>query len=284
MKISSLSIIVLMTIFTGCSDSTKDEVNKKIEKSSQTKSITETKPTILNKRLEELSKSSIDLFVSVNYKIENGKIYIYGDTNLPTGTKIGVGFKEFRGSDFNIYVNPDGTYTSVGFSNRGKPLLGNHTAEVLIYKNASWQKNQSILNDLQKYQGYNIELGNVRIEKKFRFGSVHEIKTENEKYSKEEALLSESFCYSLQASLECDNLYMKINTEKTIIKNIGEKIRGQDSPYNDSCLKGLLQAESDLKKGLCKKAWENFGCNGKKIPTLLQKSGSLCNFSITPYE
>ncbi|MFK5977018.1 MAG: hypothetical protein QM493_10960 [Sulfurovum sp.] len=64
MKISSLSVMVLMTIFSGCSDITTNEVNKKVEKSSQTKSIIETKPIILNKRLEELSKSSIDLFFS----------------------------------------------------------------------------------------------------------------------------------------------------------------------------------------------------------------------------
>ena len=91
-------------------------------------------------------------------------------------------------------------------------------------------------------------------------------------------MLSESFCYALQASFECDDLFMRIDTEKTIVKKIGKAIRGQDSQYNSNCLNGLSQVDIDLENGLCEKAWRNFGCNGKKIPGLLQKSDSLCKF------
>lgn len=95
--------------------------------------------------------------------------------------------------------------------------------------------------------------------------------------------LVQDFCYSLQASGQCNNLSMRFGTEDEIDKIVGTQVRGPNSPYNQECLLGIQKAIQDDKKS-CKKAWDDFGCFGKKRTGLVQsnasdKNGSFCKFN-----
>lgn len=102
----------------------------------------------------------------------------------------------------------------------------------------------------------------------------------DKKTAKEE--LAFDFCYALQASMVCNDLKMRIDTEKKIEKKIGAKVRGPKSPYNSACMDGLnaeMEDENfaDGNKKLCKKAWALYGCKGTKVPKLLyQINGDYC--------
>jgi hypothetical protein len=82
----------------------------------------------------------------------------------------------------------------------------------------------------------------------------------------------------------CDDLQMRVDTERKIEKQVGTKIRGPKSPYNEDCLAGLNKAFDYENKGLCKIAWEKYGCNGSKVPRLIQenpfkkKNGIFCEY------
>ena len=92
------------------------------------------------------------------------------------------------------------------------------------------------------------------------------------KDEKDESELVFGFCYALQASMICKDLKMRIDTERKIEKQVGKKIRGPKSPYNDDCMAGLNEAFEDENKGLCKNAWKKYGCEGTEVPKLLFKT------------
>ncbi|EXI62388.1 hypothetical protein MHD_10170 [Mannheimia granulomatis] len=94
--------------------------------------------------------------------------------------------------------------------------------------------------------------------------------------------LAENFCYAVQASGNCPDLNMRLDTEAKVEGIVGKKIREPNSPYADSCMKGLNKANNDKK--LCENAWEKFGCTGTETAKLLQtnpftnKTGAKCTF------
>lgn len=96
--------------------------------------------------------------------------------------------------------------------------------------------------------------------------------------------MAENFCYALQASMLCDNLKMRIDTEGKVKEVVGAEIRGPGSPHNQACLQGLSKAFEEENGGLCSNAWRDFGCSGKKLSGLIQenpfkvKNAMLCEF------
>lgn len=112
--------------------------------------------------------------------------------------------------------------------------------------------------------------------------------TKSSKLDKNKIQLVKGFCYSLQASMVCDELGVRVDTEEKINKIVGSNIRDKDSPYSKYCLDGLQQVEKDGgSAGACDKAWQNYGCYGRKIPNLLQenpfknRNGARCEFNGT---
>lgn len=99
--------------------------------------------------------------------------------------------------------------------------------------------------------------------------NMSEINSSEHVSTQEVKHLVQAFCYALQASLVCENLNMRLDTEGKIENQVGGKFRGQNTQYNDECLTGLNSAEG---KGLCKKAWEKYGCSGTDIPRLIQEN------------
>lgn len=94
----------------------------------------------------------------------------------------------------------------------------------------------------------------------------------------------ENFCYALQATGNCSELAMRLDTRETLEAKIGAKADAPDSPYNEACKSGLAKATED--KQLCRNAWARFGCGGNVMPNLLQQNPSdktqqpvLCKFS-----
>jgi hypothetical protein len=96
--------------------------------------------------------------------------------------------------------------------------------------------------------------------------------------------LAEDFCYALQASMLCDNLKMRIDTEGKVKEIIGVEIRGPGAPHNQACLQGLNKAFEEEHGGLCSNVWRDFGCSGEKLSGLIQenpfkvKNAMLCEF------
>ncbi|MDP8172587.1 hypothetical protein QJU89_05910 [Pasteurella skyensis] len=95
--------------------------------------------------------------------------------------------------------------------------------------------------------------------------------------------LAENFCYALQASGNCNELNMRLDTERKVNALLDEPVRKPNGKYSDSCWKGLKKANND--KNLCTNAWEKFGCYGTETARLLQtnpftnKTGAKCSFS-----
>lgn len=102
--------------------------------------------------------------------------------------------------------------------------------------------------------------------------------------SEESAQAVENFCYALQATGNCPELAMRLDTRETLEAKIGAKVDAPDSPYNEACKSGLAKATED--KQLCRNAWARFGCGGSVMPNLLQQNPFdktqqpvLCKFS-----
>ena len=94
--------------------------------------------------------------------------------------------------------------------------------------------------------------------------------------------LANQFGNALQGSLLCDNLQMRFDTENKINTQAGMEVR-----LSDEYLEGTNQAIKEYgtnKKRYCKKLWDEYGCNGSKIPNLIQqnpknKKAKLCTYS-----
>ena len=97
-------------------------------------------------------------------------------------------------------------------------------------------------------------------------------------------LLVNQFCYALQATLLCDDLNMRLDTEGKIESIVGSKLRGVGSIYNENCKEGIKLAFDDEPKNLCLNTWEKYGCSGNVLPRLVQESpftkddGKFCMF------
>lgn len=101
--------------------------------------------------------------------------------------------------------------------------------------------------------------------------------------TKEDKELVYNFCYALQATAECDNLSMRLDTESKVQEKVqASDIRSSDSAFGDTCTQGISDAVKD--KNVCAVAWEKYGCAGSVTPRLLQespfgnKNAVLCKF------
>ena len=232
---------------------------------------------------------AFDLNLIVEHEMKKGKVFIKGITNLPPGTKLGVDLSSRSGGysaqSYNIFVKHDGSFSSEGFTEKGMPLSGNYTAEIITYLNGVWQ-NKEILEKLAKYSGYGIESGKMLVGYDFSLKSPTASYTNGngKKYPLKHEALVQDFCYALQATMICEDLNMRVDTERKIENEVGMKIRGSESPYNQACMKGLTFAFKDEKHGICSKAWKKFGCYGNKVPRLIQenpfrkKNGVFCEY------
>lgn len=95
--------------------------------------------------------------------------------------------------------------------------------------------------------------------------------------------LAENFGYAMQASGNCGDLNMRLDTAGKVEKLLGEDPTSKDSQYNEFYSKGLIKANKD--KNLCANAWKKFGCQGTETARLLQtnpftnKTGAKCTFN-----
>jgi hypothetical protein len=96
-------------------------------------------------------------------------------------------------------------------------------------------------------------------------------------YEIENETLVQNFCYALQAAGECEELQMRVDTERVIERRVGSKLRGVNSVYNEDCWAGLTRAFKEVDEGndICSRAWREFGCHGKKEPRLIQQNSRL---------
>lgn len=109
------------------------------------------------------------LQVEMNHVMKGGRTYIFGSTNLPGGTRLGLTVSDKEGysaQDFKIFTKGDGSFKSTGFTSKGSPLSGPYTAELFTYLNNIWQ-NPDILTKLIFYTGYGIDDGKMSIEYTF---------------------------------------------------------------------------------------------------------------------
>lgn len=81
-----------------------------------------------------------------------------------------------------------------------------------------------------------------------------------------------SYCYALQASALCDGLQVRLDTEEKIEKMVGGKFRGPDGTHNKICMEAIMKANNDEGKGVCRIAWDKYGCFGNETPKLIQQS------------
>lgn len=95
--------------------------------------------------------------------------------------------------------------------------------------------------------------------------------------------LAENFGYALQASGNCPELNMRLDTAGKVANVLGEDPSDKNSKYNESYFNGLMKANEDKK--LCTNAWKKFGCQGTETARLLQtnpftnKTGEKCAFN-----
>ncbi len=171
-----IEVEIAITYTEQALDSCKDEVGsyKMRELSTNLSSLIETKkkiednivPTEEERILREFKASQNTTQNTDTYRMDGAKKikvslesyqvgtlrYFMGETNLPKNTKIGIRLND-RAADFKIYIKEDGSFDSVGFSDRGRALKGKHKVEVLIYN--SWQT-KAIMEKLKKYYGYGL--------------------------------------------------------------------------------------------------------------------------------
>lgn len=113
--------------------------------------------------------------------------------------------------------------------------------------------------------------------------NVSQAKSEPKEPTKEQKELVYNFCYALQATGQCKNLIMRLDTEPKIQKQLQvEDIRSPNSVFGNTCMQGITDAVKD--KNVCVVAWEKYGCAGSVTPRLLQespfgnKNAVLCEF------
>lgn len=82
--------------------------------------------------------------------------------------------------------------------------------------------------------------------------------------------VAENFCFALQATSQCDNLQMRLDTEQKIETMVGTEIRGPKSPYRDACMAGIAKAFGDTR--ICETVWHEFGCYGTTQAGLIQQN------------
>lgn len=223
--------------------------------------------------------SSVDdsiLNVSLTHEVQGNKLYIKGESNLPEGAMLGVdlsGEDSYSSQSYKIQVKGDGSFVSAGFTNRGALLSGKYSAKLISYFNKNWQS-EGIIKKLKSYSGAGIVDGRkIVIPYDFSVGSgANTLEKKQKVKDKLFGKMVSKFCYALQASMLCDNLHIRIDTEGKINALVGESFRGPGSIYNSDCMEGLVLAMEDESDGLCVKAWNEYGCFGTDTPRLIQEN------------
>lgn len=102
--------------------------------------------------------SKVTLQINVENKIIDNKLYIYGQTNLPNNTKLGVSVRNGQGyyaQDFNIRIE-DGEFESTGFTkNKAQLDNGSYKITLISHFNEHWQSNPT-LKQLSHYESAKI--------------------------------------------------------------------------------------------------------------------------------
>lgn len=103
---------------------------------------------------EKNNTESLELKINVRKKIVENKTIIYGETNLPEGTKLGVSIEKLdkRGpQDFNIYVR-SGRFSSQPLTSHGDLLENDYDVQLFTYFNQIWQPSEKLRADLKRYK------------------------------------------------------------------------------------------------------------------------------------
>ena len=78
------------------------------------------------------------------------------------------------------------------------------------------------------------------------------------------------FCYALDASGNCSDLSVRLDTEGMVRDMVGQDFR---AARHAACLEGLGRAFSDREQGvLCQNAWAHYGCSGSRTAGLSRKT------------
>lgn len=83
--------------------------------------------------------------------------------------------------------------------------------------------------------------------------------------------ITNDFCTALQAGGSCREFDMRVDTERKLERKFGYKIRGEPgTDVSGICMKALTDFKGSPAD--CKRAWEDYGCQGRKHARLLQES------------
>lgn len=105
---------------------------------------------------EQINKNTGDIEFQINIrkKIIENKTIIYGETNFPEGTKLGVSIykKDKLGpQDFAIYVS-SGRFMSQPLTSNGDLLEDDCDVKIFTYFNQSWQTSEQLRENLKRYK------------------------------------------------------------------------------------------------------------------------------------
>jgi hypothetical protein len=83
--------------------------------------------------------------------------------------------------------------------------------------------------------------------------------------------ITTDFCTAMQAGGVCGEFDMRVDTEKALESKFGYKVRGEPgTDVGGTCMKALIDFKGS--RADCKRAWEDYGCQGQKHARLLQQS------------
>lgn len=117
---------------------------------------THTVTTTTNVAAEQVKHNDEPLELQIDFrkKIVGKNTIIYGETNLPEGTKLGISLErldKLGPQDFEIYVRA-GRFSSQPLTDHGKLLEHDYNAILFTYFNQIWQPSGTLREKLKRYR------------------------------------------------------------------------------------------------------------------------------------
>jgi hypothetical protein len=203
---------------------------------------------------------------------------IEGETNLPDGAELLVSVQKVTSRFMAQGKAPvtSGKFRAGPFSSGGGPLSPGDYEVSISMSVARFQPEavQLIIGDRgQNLTGENVkesaigDLGNS-VSYEFSLTVPGDPEAGLPKGWRE---ITTDFCTALQASGSCKTIRVRSDTEGKLETKFGYKVRG--TPGTDVasiCLKAMFEFKGDAAN--CAKAWEDYGCKGRRHARLLQES------------
>ena len=108
----------------------------------------------IKKEQTDNDTKKLEIQINIRKKTIENKTIIYGETNFPEGTKLGISIEKLnkRGpQDFNIYVR-SGQFISQPLTSHGDLLEDDYDVQIFTYFNQIWQPSEKLREDLKRYK------------------------------------------------------------------------------------------------------------------------------------